>query len=334
MKKERHFLVIILAILIVICGKVVVSPQCVRAENNGLLVFYSFGEPYGTTVLDSSGNNYHGILTGASRVEGKVGGGLLFSADYNARVFITDFLEFNDGLITVEAWIKPYRIENGETYRILGDTGDNGVYFQIRDGMLEVCYEGLSYHYGITPIQVGVWTRVVFTSDGRHITTYINSVLDKISNITLPLRVIGNVTVGARNIYTGGDPLFDWVEEFPGIIDEFKIWNRSDTSSPVISGSSRTITKPNEFYSFTPTASDLYSDALTFSISGKPSWVTFSTTSGMLSGTPSTADIGRYGPITITVRDPDGNTDSLSPFFLRVTDRTPLPGVYLLFQKE
>lgn len=39
-------------------------------------------------------------------------------------------------------------------------------------------------------------------------------------------------------------------------------------------------------YSFTPSASDADSDTLAFSISGKPAWATFNTSTGRLSGRP------------------------------------------------
>jgi hypothetical protein len=55
-------------------------------------------------------------------------------------------------------------------------------------------------------------------------------------------------------------------------------------------------------YSFTPTASDPDGDTLTFSVTGKPAWLTFNTSTGALSGMPAAADVGTY-PMTITVSD-------------------------------
>ena len=222
MKRKGNFLVIILVTLIAICGNVVVSPQCVRAEISGLVALYSFDEIYEIKALDSSGNNHHGIITMASRMEGKIGDGLLFGAE-NARVSVDDVLCFNNGLIAIEAWIKPDRVENGETYRIIGGYNYHGFYFQIRGGRLEILYDGQSYHYGTTQIPVDVWTHIAFTSDGRNISTHINTVVDKTSNITLPVWDIANINIGANEIYTGGSPLIDYVEEFPGIMDELKI---------------------------------------------------------------------------------------------------------------
>jgi Putative Ig domain len=56
-------------------------------------------------------------------------------------------------------------------------------------------------------------------------------------------------------------------------------------------------------YSFTPTASDLDNDTLTFNIAGRPSWATFNTSTGRLSGTPTNSNAGTYTNIRISVSD-------------------------------
>ena len=52
----------------------------------------------------------------------------------------------------------------------------------------------------------------------------------------------------------------------------------------------------------TPTASDPDGDPLTFSVVNKPNWMTFSATTGVLTGTPQAGDVGNYD-VTITVSD-------------------------------
>ena len=54
-------------------------------------------------------------------------------------------------------------------------------------------------------------------------------------------------------------------------------------------------------YSFTPTVSDTTGGKPGFSISGKPSWATFNTATGQLSGKPTTA--GKYTNIGIQAYD-------------------------------
>lgn len=74
-------------------------------------------------------------------------------------------------------------------------------------------------------------------------------------------------------------------------------------SAPSISGVPSSSVRMGDPYSFTPTASDADNDPLTFSIQGKPTWLSFSTNNGALSGTPSLGDIGTYSGIEISVSD-------------------------------
>jgi hypothetical protein len=90
---------------------------------------------------------------------------------------------------------------------------------------------------------------------------------------------------------------------------------------PVISGTPSTSVKAGNAYAFTPTASDPEGKALTFSITNKPVWATFSTTTGRLSGTPSSAQTGTYSNISIKVSD-GSLTASLPAFAIAVTSTT------------
>ena len=72
---------------------------------------------------------------------------------------------------------------------------------------------------------------------------------------------------------------------------------------PVISGTPATSVTVGQAYSFTPTASDPNGQALTFSITNRPSWATFNTTTGRLNGTPAAANAGTYAGIVISVSD-------------------------------
>src|SRR6185295_15936764 len=73
--------------------------------------------------------------------------------------------------------------------------------------------------------------------------------------------------------------------------------------TPVISGTPSTSVTSGSAYSFQPTATDADSDALTFAITNKPSWATFDTASGKLSGTPTSAQVGAYANVAISVSD-------------------------------
>lgn len=71
---------------------------------------------------------------------------------------------------------------------------------------------------------------------------------------------------------------------------------------PTISGSISTI-RVGEVLDFIPSANDIDGDDLAFSIAGKPSWTSFDSSSGLLSGTPSTEDLDSTASITISVSD-------------------------------
>jgi hypothetical protein len=70
---------------------------------------------------------------------------------------------------------------------------------------------------------------------------------------------------------------------------------------PVISGTPATAVTVGQPYDFTPTASDPDGQALAFSIVNRPTWATFNTTTGRLSGTPTVA--GTSSNISIAVSD-------------------------------
>jgi len=71
-------------------------------------------------------------------------------------------------------------------------------------------------------------------------------------------------------------------------------------------------------YSFQPAASDANGDALTFTVANLPSWATFSAQTGRISGTPTSAQVGSYGDITVTVSDGKAST-TVGPFTITVS---------------
>jgi len=89
--------------------------------------------------------------------------------------------------------------------------------------------------------------------------------------------------------------------------------------APVLSGSPPTSVTAGVAYDFRPSAQDLDGDALTYSISGKPAWASFSSTTGRLYGTPDATDVGAFSGVTITVSDGELE-DLLGPFTITVKD--------------
>ncbi|WP_321313964.1 Ig-like domain-containing protein [Halarcobacter sp.] len=94
--------------------------------------------------------------------------------------------------------------------------------------------------------------------------------------------------------------------------------------APTIYGTPVSTINIDNYYSFTPTASDPDNDILTFSISNKPSWLSFNQNSGELIGTPTSSDLGLYENIVISVTD--GQLSAFLPAFsIEVTDNNSKP---------
>jgi hypothetical protein len=84
---------------------------------------------------------------------------------------------------------------------------------------------------------------------------------------------------------------------------------------PILTGTPTTTATVGTAYSFTPTANDDNNDPLTFSATGLPSWLSLNSTTGALTGTPTTA--GPTDSITISVSDGTASS-SLESFVITV----------------
>jgi YVTN family beta-propeller protein len=89
----------------------------------------------------------------------------------------------------------------------------------------------------------------------------------------------------------------------------------SDANAPA------TRVRTDDTYHFTPIVADQGS-SLTFAITNRPSWASFDTSTGTLTGTPVTGDIGTTNNISITVSDGPATT-TLATFDLTVIENKP-----------
>ena len=95
---------------------------------------------------------------------------------------------------------------------------------------------------------------------------------------------------------------------------------------PTITGTPPTSVTVGTAYSFQPTASDPDGNTLTFSITNRPSWATFSTTTGRLQGTPTSSNVGTFSNIVIGVSDGQA-TAQLAAFSIVVSSAPNRPPV-------
>lgn len=84
--------------------------------------------------------------------------------------------------------------------------------------------------------------------------------------------------------------------------------NVASNNQPVLLGTPKSGITAGSEYTFVPTAYDYDGDFLTFTINGKPSWATFDTKIGKLTGIPNLIDAGTYTNIVITVSDGKGGS--------------------------
>jgi hypothetical protein len=94
--------------------------------------------------------------------------------------------------------------------------------------------------------------------------------------------------------------------------------------APTIAGAPATTATVGQSYSFAPVGDDANDDTLTFTIQNKPSWLTFTASTGRLSGTPTSANIGTTSNIVITVSDGQASA-SLAAFNLQVVAAPTTP---------
>jgi large repetitive protein len=139
----------------------------------------------------------------------------------------------------------------------------------------------------------------------------------------------------AFNTSTGeltGDPSTSYIGTYSGIVISvsngvasaalptfsINVTPAPASTGPSISGQPVTALNAGTAYTFLPTASDSNGAALTFSIQNKPAWATFSTSTGELTGDPSTSYIGTYSGIVISVSNGVA-TAALPTFSINVT---------------
>jgi hypothetical protein len=87
--------------------------------------------------------------------------------------------------------------------------------------------------------------------------------------------------------------------------------------TPTIAGTPAATVTAGQLYSFVPTVTDPSGEALSFSIVNRPAWATFNPATGALSGTPTTASVGNFTNILISVST-SGAPVSLAAFSIQV----------------
>jgi hypothetical protein len=93
------------------------------------------------------------------------------------------------------------------------------------------------------------------------------------------------------------------------------------TATASISGTPATSVVVGQTYNFLPAASDSDGGTVTFSITNAPSWASFNTSTGLLTGSPGSTNVGTTSNIVISVADGKA-TASLAAFSITVSATT------------
>jgi len=192
----------------------------------GLVGYWDMEEGSGTTAADLSDSFNDGTLGGdgagadlpswdsgiAPLSGGATGGGGLQFDGTDDFVDVGSPASLAIANPTIEAWIKPSSVSG--YYLIYGLTNLPKLYID-PNGKL-VLYDASAANTALTP---NVWTHVVAVSDGSNVYYYVNGVPD------------GTVAYGAwsttpSQVKIGQDPASS-SQNFPGLIDEVRIYNRA-----------------------------------------------------------------------------------------------------------
>jgi chitodextrinase len=195
----------------------------------GPVAAYSFEEGSGSAISDRSASGNGGSLVGATwSTAGKYGKALSFdgSGDF---VSIPDSasLHLATGM-TLEAWVKPTSLGSawrtvvfkerpgGMTYALYANNGSSRPVGQIyntaeRDSA------------GTAQLALNTWTHLATTYDGSSLKLFVNAV--QVSSVA----VSGSIVSSTGLLKIGGNAI--WGEDFAGLIDEVRVYNRALTAA-------------------------------------------------------------------------------------------------------
>lgn len=204
----------------------------------GLVGHWKLDEMSGTTVIDSSGNDYDGIMQNLSADDNNTSGAVNSSITLNGiddYISIPHAAELNPtDSITLSAWIKSEG-STGDNQRIIGKWGPGGNSFNLFMAEFDYGSDGLGLQPAIEVaigstnfvidaddngaiIGDGIWHHVAGTYDGTSLNIYVNGALQN------TLAATGAIDPSTGPINIGRDE--NNYGHFFGSIDDARIYNR------------------------------------------------------------------------------------------------------------
>jgi glucose/arabinose dehydrogenase len=196
----------------------------------GQIAAYNFDEGSGATATDVTGNNHTGTLTnGPVWTAGKFGSGLSFDG-VNDMVSVADsnMLDLSTGM-TLSAWVFP-TATSGVRDIIIKEGSNVDIYnLYARNGQGNPesnVFVGGTNRTAVGPVlTTNTWTHVAGTYDGATLKLFLNGVQ------AATLSVSGAMPASTGALRIGGNSL--WGENFLGIIDDVRVYNRALTATEI-----------------------------------------------------------------------------------------------------
>jgi hypothetical protein len=209
-----------------------VTVNVTAPSDEALVLALGFDENMGLTAFDGSGRNYHGTISGAERVSGKIGGALRFDGvDDWVTVADAPGLDLSSGM-TLEAWVNPSAVGGWNTVLLKEGAGNMAyelyanidaarpaAYFTTPGGAIRAIT-------GTAALAANTWTHIAATYDGANMRFYVNgSLVRTVARAGAILGTDGPLHIGGNEVWGG-----EW---FSGLLDEVRVYNRALSASEI-----------------------------------------------------------------------------------------------------
>ena len=205
---------------------------------DGLVGYWPLNTGAGIQAYDVSANDNHGVLNGGSSwTDGKISNAVEFDGEQD-YISIPDSPSLRPEELTVSAWVKPQRRSNSnELFTVVtSHYANNRVNFRLEVGRFQenddskpafVIYRDGSFHtaVGQTDLPLDTWSYVAgsySSDDGGTLRVYVDGEMEDETTGVGPITDYNSepITIGRSG------PIDDQTWEFPGAIDEVKIYDR------------------------------------------------------------------------------------------------------------
>src|ERR1044072_8043619 len=206
------------------------------------LAAYSFDAGEGEVAEDLAGE-HDGEIEGATWTKGRYGSGVPFDGE-NDCVTVADASDLDLGEeLTLEAWVKPRSLSDLPI--LYKDSGGDPAYglmigvhtFGNPEGLIGEDPEEFETVIGPEDMEEDVWSHLAFTFDEAHMRLYLNGELVETEpQSDGPMTGEGSLSIGCNHLSP---------ENFEGLIDEVRVYDRALDVEEVLAGSRTGIEAPS-----------------------------------------------------------------------------------------